>query len=97
MIFLEVNFLKSLIISDNLNPSFEPKNQRLYKNLSFDYSKLEWWIKFTQNSRGNFKFKFAHIVIESDKHKVVKTYNQKKLFVLNVNKYVIKDVQELAF
>ena len=75
----------------------DPKNQRLYKNLSFNYPKLEWWLKHTEHNTSDMKFKFTHIVSEFGKDRVVRTYDQRKLFVLNVAKCVVKGVNDLAF
>src|SRR5882672_9768208 len=58
----------------------DAKNQRLYRNLSFNHTKLEWWVKYTKNNMYGTKFKFAHIINEFGKDRVVKTFAQKKTF-----------------
>lgn len=63
-------------------------NQRLYKNLEYDYSKLTWWLNYTKDCK---KFSFVHIIEEHGKHIMVKTQENNKPFILKVSGYHLVD------
>ncbi len=63
-------------------------NERIYKNLEYDYSKLMWWLEYTKDCK---KFSFVHIVEEFGKHTMVTTQENNKPFVLQVSAYHLED------
>jgi hypothetical protein len=76
------------LVSDN--------NQRLYKQLDFNFNKLHWWLQHTQGR--DTKFKFCHTIKRFDKIEVIKPANHaSRYFVLNVKKVIVQDLMELSF
>lgn len=68
-------------------------NQRLYKHLAYDYFKLQWWLNYT---KGGVAFSFCHIIVEKDKHKLVRIVQRQKPFVLKVSGYTLADEEQLS-
>ena len=54
-----------------------------YKDLKYDPEKL---LKFLYTSRLNKEYNFAHIITKGDKHTVVRSITNRRLWVLKVNK-----------
>jgi hypothetical protein len=68
-------------------------NQRLYKNVEYEWNKLSWWIDYTKTRRS---FVFCHVFEEAGAQKLVKTEGGKP-FVLKVNGYSLVNQDQFTF
>lgn len=60
----------------------EPYDVRFYHNLSCDFKKMEAWLLQARQSKA---CNFSHVVKELNHHMVVKTLQDRKLWVLKIS------------
>lgn len=64
------------------------KHEVIYKNLNYDYFKLDWWLGYAKTKN---RIKFCHVIEEFGKARVVRGFEKNKLFVLTVVRLCVSD------
>lgn len=67
-------------------------NERLYKNLAFDYNQFQWWLRFTKGNKNELKFLFYHLYMQDNKPFIAKTKYTNRPFIFSVHRINLKDV-----
>lgn len=70
------------------------ENERLYKNIAYDYHKFIWWYEYTKNLKS---FSFCHISEKFDKHIIARVVEGNRPFVLKSTGYVLVDHDRMGF